>query len=138
MIPCSGCPPWPPDPPRTRPRTGNPTPPPGARPRLPGSPYRACCKEGTPQTGAISSFSNPSRDAYLVLIAGVGPLATPALAQAVLAQTEPAPVQLQPEKPDHPRPRAGDPTTTPAPVPPLSPETKALRSKLDAFKLDLD
>ena len=32
--------------------------------RLPGSPYRACCKEGTPQTGAISSFSNPSRDAY--------------------------------------------------------------------------
>ena len=74
----------------------------------------------------------------LVLIAGVGPLATPALAQAVLAQTEPAPVQLQPEKPDHPRPRAGDPTTTPAPVPPLSPETKALRSKLDAFKLDLD
>src|SRR5215207_8728718 len=34
MIPCSGCPPWPPDPPRTRPRTGNPTPPPGARPGL--------------------------------------------------------------------------------------------------------
>src|SRR3954451_20879248 len=32
--------------------------------RLPGSPYRACCKEGTPQTGATSSFSNPSRDAY--------------------------------------------------------------------------
>src|SRR5215203_5952073 len=32
MIPCSGCPPWPPDPPRTRPRTGNPTPPLGARP----------------------------------------------------------------------------------------------------------
>src|SRR4051812_38078549 len=26
---------------------------------LPGSPYRACCKEGAPQTGAISSFSNP-------------------------------------------------------------------------------
>src|SRR4051812_22244094 len=33
---------------------------------LPGSPYRACCKEGTPQTGAISSFSNPSRDAYVL------------------------------------------------------------------------
>src|SRR4051794_39466717 len=36
--------------------------------RLPGSPYRACCKEGTPETGAISSFSNPSRDAYGDLI----------------------------------------------------------------------
>src|SRR4051794_35029473 len=35
--------------------------------RLPGSPYRACCKEGTPETGAISSFSNPSRDAYDVV-----------------------------------------------------------------------
>src|SRR3954466_2058731 len=32
MIPSSGCPPWPPDHPRTRPRTGIPTPPPGARP----------------------------------------------------------------------------------------------------------
>src|SRR3954454_20159997 len=32
MIPSSGCPPWPPDHPRTLPRTGNPTPPPGARP----------------------------------------------------------------------------------------------------------
>jgi predicted component of type VI protein secretion system len=74
----------------------------------------------------------------LVLIVGAGPLATPALAQAVLAQTEPAPVQPQPEKPDHPRPRAGDPTTTPVPAPSVSPETKALRAKLDAFKLDLD
>jgi small-conductance mechanosensitive channel len=47
--------------------------------------------------------------------------------------------QGQTEQPDQPRiPRAGDPTTTPAPAPPLSPETKALRSKLDAFKLDLD
>src|SRR4051794_40853128 len=34
MIPSSGCPPWPPDHPRTLPRTGNPTPPPGARPPL--------------------------------------------------------------------------------------------------------
>jgi hypothetical protein len=32
MIPSSGCPPWPPDHPRTRSRTGNPTPPRGARP----------------------------------------------------------------------------------------------------------
>src|SRR5215213_9091227 len=32
MIPSSGCPPWPPDHPRTQSRTGNPTPPPGARP----------------------------------------------------------------------------------------------------------
>src|SRR4051794_14781591 len=39
--------------------------------RLPGSPYRACCKEGTPQTGAISSFSNPSRDAYHVFEAAL-------------------------------------------------------------------
>jgi hypothetical protein len=74
----------------------------------------------------------------LVLITDAGPLATPALAQATLAQTEPAPTQPQPEKPNHPRPRVGDPTTTPAPPPPLSPETKTLRSKLDAFKLDLD
>src|SRR3954454_3915783 len=34
MILSSGCPPWPPDHPRTRPRTGIPTPPPGARPSL--------------------------------------------------------------------------------------------------------
>src|SRR5215207_1499339 len=70
----------------------------------------------------------------LVLITDAGPLATPALAQAahVLAQG-------QPEQPDQPRtPHAGDPTTTPAPAPPLSPETKALRSKLDASKLDLE
>src|SRR3954454_2748914 len=33
MIPSSGCPPWPPDHPRTQSRTGNPTPPPGARPQ---------------------------------------------------------------------------------------------------------
>src|SRR3954468_4235318 len=44
MIPSSGCPLWPPDHPRTRPRTGTPTPLPGARPgaarpRPPGS-YR--------------------------------------------------------------------------------------------------
>ena len=32
MIPSSGCPLWRPDHPRTRPRTGNPTPLPGARP----------------------------------------------------------------------------------------------------------
>src|SRR3954471_5560459 len=32
MIPSSGCPPWPPDHPRTLPRTGTPTPPRGARP----------------------------------------------------------------------------------------------------------
>src|SRR5215210_3210747 len=32
MIPSSGCPPRPPDHPRTLPRTGNPTPPRGARP----------------------------------------------------------------------------------------------------------
>src|SRR3954452_4899573 len=35
MIPSSGCPPWPPDHPRTLPRTGTPTPPRGARPTLP-------------------------------------------------------------------------------------------------------
>src|SRR3712207_4643167 len=34
MIPSSGCPPWPPDHPRTPSRTGIPTPPRGARPRL--------------------------------------------------------------------------------------------------------
>src|SRR3954465_8703998 len=34
MIPSSGCPPWPPDHPRTLPRTGTPTPPRGARPTL--------------------------------------------------------------------------------------------------------
>src|SRR3954464_431289 len=69
-----------------------------------------------------------------VLITAAGPLATPALAQAAHV-----PAQGQPEQPDQPRrPHAGDPTTTPAPPPPLSPETKALRSKLDAFKLDLD
>src|SRR5215203_507981 len=70
----------------------------------------------------------------LVLITDAGPLATPALAQAahVLAQG-------QTEQPDQPRtPHARDPTTTPAPPPPLSPETRALRSKLDASKLDLD
>src|SRR3954467_8847932 len=70
----------------------------------------------------------------LVLITAADPLPTPALAQAaqVLAQG-------QPEQPDQPRqPHAGDPTTTPAPLPPLSPETKALRAKLDASKLDLD
>src|SRR3954447_15943838 len=33
MIPSSGCPPWPPDHPRTLPRTGTPTPPRGARPQ---------------------------------------------------------------------------------------------------------
>ena len=86
-----------------------------------------------------STFLKPLRRAFiivcgaLVLSAGTGPLAPSAL-----AQTEPAPVQPQPEKPDHPRPRAGDPTTTPAAAPPLSPETKALRSKLEAFRLDLD
>src|SRR4051812_29184585 len=32
MIPSSGCPPWPPDHPRTLPRTGNLTPPHGTRP----------------------------------------------------------------------------------------------------------
>src|SRR5215213_1619730 len=32
MIPSSGCPPWPPDHPRTLPRTGAPTPHPGTRP----------------------------------------------------------------------------------------------------------
>src|SRR5215217_7342927 len=96
------------------------------------------------EIGMMSTLLKPLCGAFviacgaLVLIAGAGPLATPALAQAVLAQTEPAPVQPPPEKPDHPRPRAGDPTTTPAPPPPLSPETKALRSKLDAFRLDLD
>src|SRR5215210_61899 len=70
----------------------------------------------------------------LVLITDAGPLATPALAQAaqVLAQD-------QTEQPDQPRtPHARDPTTTPAPPPPLSPETRALRSKLDASKLDLE
>src|SRR5215213_10802402 len=35
MIPSSGCPPWPPDHPRTLPRTGSPTPPRGARPMSP-------------------------------------------------------------------------------------------------------
>src|SRR3954471_20438395 len=47
MIPSSGCPPWPPDHPRTLPRTGTPTPPRGARPpeglrtgRAPGAPPR--------------------------------------------------------------------------------------------------
>src|SRR4051812_30409734 len=35
MIPSSGCPPWPPDHPRTLPRTGTPTPPRGARPPQP-------------------------------------------------------------------------------------------------------
>ena len=74
----------------------------------------------------------------LVLTTDTSPLVTPALAQAALAQTEPAPLQPQPEKLDHPRPRAGDPTTTPAPPPPLSPEISAQRSKLDASKLDLD
>jgi potassium efflux system protein len=70
----------------------------------------------------------------LVLITAAGPLATPALAQAAHV-----PAQGQPEQPDQPRrPHAGDPTTTPAPPPPLSPETKALRAKLDASKLDLD
>src|SRR3954471_2085903 len=70
----------------------------------------------------------------LVLITAAGPLATPALAQAAHV-----PAQGQPEQPDQPRrPHAGDPTTTPAPPPPLSPETRALRSKLDASKLDLD
>src|SRR3954454_25052921 len=70
----------------------------------------------------------------LVLITAAGPLATPALAQAAHI-----PAQGQPEQPDQPRrPHAGDPTTTPAPPPPLSPETKALRAKLDAVKLDLD
>src|SRR5215207_11274684 len=70
----------------------------------------------------------------LVLITDTGPLATPALAQAAHVLAEP-----QPERPDPPRaPRAGDPTTTPAPAPPLLPETKALRSKLDASKLDLE
>ena len=34
MIPFSGCPPWPPDHPRTLPRTGDPTPPRGARPLI--------------------------------------------------------------------------------------------------------
>src|SRR3954462_14264491 len=34
MIPSSGCPPWPPDHPRTLPRTGTPTPPRGARPEV--------------------------------------------------------------------------------------------------------
>jgi len=67
----------------------------------------------------------------LVLIAGAGPLATPALAQ--VAQV---PAQGQPDQPRMPH--AGDLTTTPAPPPPLSPETRALRSKLDASKLDLD
>ncbi|HKG77311.1 MAG TPA: DUF3772 domain-containing protein, partial [Beijerinckiaceae bacterium] len=66
--------------------------------------------------------------------AAPGRLAPPALAQATQAPAEP-----QTERPDPPRaPRAGDPTTTPAPAPPLLPETKALRSKLDASKLDLD
>src|SRR4051794_23670470 len=70
----------------------------------------------------------------LVLITAAGPLATPAHAQAAHV-----PAQGQPEQPDQPRrPHAGDPTTTPAPPPPLSPETTALRSKLDASKLDLD
>src|SRR4051812_38312889 len=70
----------------------------------------------------------------LVLITAAGPLATPAHAQAAHI-----PAQGQPEQPDQPRrPHAGDPTTTPAPPPPLSPETKALRAKLDASKLDLD
>src|SRR3954467_13955273 len=70
--------------------------------------------------------------AALVLSAAAGPLAPPALAQA-------AQVPGQTEHPDQPRtPHAGEPTTTPAAPPPLSPETKALRSKLDGFKLDLD
>src|SRR4051795_258085 len=70
----------------------------------------------------------------LVLITAAGPLATPAHAQAAHV-----PAQGQPEQPDQPRrPHAGDPTTTPAPPPPLSPETGALRAKLDASKLDLD
>src|SRR3954463_13788985 len=34
---------------------------------LPGSPYRACCKEGAPQTGAIRSFSNPFSLATLTM-----------------------------------------------------------------------
>src|SRR4051795_13376029 len=34
MIPSSGCPPWPPDHPRTLPRTGTHTPPQGARPKV--------------------------------------------------------------------------------------------------------
>src|SRR3954454_1387230 len=66
-----------------------------------------------------------------VLITAAGPLPTPALAQAaqVLAQG-------QPEQPDQPRrPHAGDPATTPAPPPPLSPETRALRSQPDASML---
>ena len=88
----------------------------------------------------MSTFLRRLRGAFviacgaLVLITAAGPLATPALAQA--AQV---PAQGQTEQPDQPRtPHAGDPTTTPAPPPPLSPETKALRSKLDASKLDLD
>src|SRR4051794_6774179 len=87
----------------------------------------------------MSTFTKPLRRAFIIIcgalvpIAGIGPLAPTAL-----AQTEPAPVQTQPEKPDPPSPRAGAPPTPPAAAPPLSPETKALRSKLDAFRLDLD
>ena len=53
---------------------------------------------------------------------------------SAVAQTAPA----TPERPEAPGPHAGEPTTTPAPPPPLSPEVRALRGKLDAFKLDLD
>src|SRR5829696_8047630 len=70
----------------------------------------------------------------IAALAAPGRLAPLALAQAAQGLAEP-----QPERPDPPRaPRAGDPTTTPAPAPPLSPETRALRSDLDASKLDLD
>ena len=85
-----------------------------------------------PQTRSAAAFIITC--GALVLIAGISSGPRPALAQTaqVLAQG-------QTEQPDQPRiPRAGDPTTTPAPAPPLSPELKALRSKLDAFKLDLD
>jgi potassium-dependent mechanosensitive channel len=86
----------------------------------------------------MSTLFEPLRVAFivawgvLVLSAGGGSLATPALAQA-------AQVPAQAEQPDQPRtPHAGEPTATPAPPPPLSPGTRALRSKLDGFKLDLD
>src|SRR4051812_14302783 len=87
----------------------------------------------------MSTFTKPLRRALIIICGALVPMAgTGPLAQPALAQTEPAPVQPHPEKPDHPRHRAGEPTTTPAAAPPLSPETKALRSKLDAYKLDLD
>src|SRR3954454_4528891 len=63
MIPSSGCPPWPPDHPRTLPRTGTPTPPRGARPpappRMPGTRGRPRVK-GARQPSLKERLENPA------------------------------------------------------------------------------